>query len=90
MEFEWDENKNSQNIAKHFIDFEDIKPVFGKKMIVKEDKRKNYGEKRFIGIGEMKNIAVVVVWTLRNNKIRLISARKANLTERKIYYENID
>lgn len=90
MEFEWDDKKNVQNISKHVIDFEDVKQVFRNDMVVKEDKRNDYGEKRFVSIGLMNNIEVVIVWTIREKRIRIISARKANSTERGIYHENIN
>ncbi len=51
MIFEWDKTKNSKNIEKHKIDFEDIKNLFKCPIIEKEDKRKDYGEKRYIIIG---------------------------------------
>jgi uncharacterized DUF497 family protein len=44
MEFEWDENKNLMNTEKHSIDFNDIINAFGLPIIIKEDRRKNYGE----------------------------------------------
>ena len=59
-------------------------------MIVKKDERENYGEDRFIGIGKIRNIEVVIVWTYHSDKIRVISARQANKKERKIYNEKIN
>ncbi len=56
-----------------------------------EDVRFNYGETRWISIGQItlisqdKNVIIVVVHTQRNQVIRLISARKANERERKRY-----
>jgi uncharacterized DUF497 family protein len=50
---------------------------------------KDYGERRFISIGALSGIVVLVVaHTDRRGKIRIISARKANKTERGIYYEH--
>ncbi|MFC2131237.1 BrnT family toxin [Bacteroidota bacterium] len=90
MDFNWDENKNQQNITKHGIDFIDVQKVFDNPILFKEDKRKDYSEKRFIGIGEMLSIIIVVIWTFRKNTIRIISARLANKKEREIYHERID
>ena len=87
MVFEWDENKNNSNIKKYLIDFNDAKSVFDGFMLLKEDIRKDYGEKRFIGIGMMHSLEVVIVWTKRQNNIRIISARKANAAEREKYHE---
>ena len=87
MNFDWDTDKNQFNILKHGIDFHDTVEIFIHPMVIKEDTRKNYGERRWISIGRLKDITVVVVFTVRINTIRIISARKANLKERKKYYE---
>ena len=87
MEFEWDENKNLMNIGKHSIDFNDIINAFDLPMIIKEDRRKNYGEKRFIALGHVQDVIFVIVFTIRKNRTRIISARKANKIERKLYDE---
>jgi len=89
MEFEWDEIKNSKNIEKHNIDFSDVINVFQHPMIKKKDKRKDYGEKRWLAMGLLKDFCIVIIYTIRDKSIRLISARKANKKEREIYYENI-
>ena len=87
-QFEWDSNKNKNNRKKHHIDFEDARDVFNSPIIIKEDNRKDYGEIREIGIGKLnKNIIVVIIFTIRNNKVRLISARMANKKERKKYHD---
>ncbi|MGK7883377.1 MAG: BrnT family toxin [Crocosphaera sp.] len=92
MEFEWDDNKNQANIAKHGIDFEQAKAVFNDPwLLIFFDERQEYGELREIAIGRMplvtqnKSFVVVVVYTERNTVTRLISARKANKQERKRY-----
>ena len=90
FKFDWDENKNKQNITKHGIDFKDIPNVFNNPILIKEDKREDYGEKRFIGIGKLLSIEIVIVWTIRKNTIRIISARQANKKERNIYNERND
>jgi uncharacterized protein len=56
-------------------------------LIIKVDKRKNYGEKRWISIGLLGDIIVVMIFTLRGKTIRIISVRKANHEERRMYYE---
>ena len=90
MEFEWDENKRLENLTKHGIDFVAALLVFedaNRKEFV--DDRKNYGEKRIRSIGKVKNELIVsVISTDRNNKIRIISARRANQKEREEYYGN--
>lgn len=87
MEFEWDENKNRSNQRKHGIDFDDAKQAFNdKKRLIANDNRKDYGEERYLTIGSLFNVIIVVVYTLRNQTIRIISARMASKTERDRYH----
>ena len=88
MLFEWNEPKNKLNFQKHGISFEEAQEIFKGAVFTLEDNRKDYGEKRDISIGAVENvIIVVVVHTKRKDKVRIISARLANKTERKLYYE---
>ena len=56
----------------------------------KVDDRKDYKEKRWISLGNLENIIVILVYTKRGKIIRIISIRKANKSERKIYYDRIN
>jgi uncharacterized protein len=88
MEIEWDPNKADSNLQKHGVSFSDAEAVlFDPNAISFEDKAAQ-GEHRFIIIG-MDHLwqLLVVVYTERNNKIRLISARPATRSE-KYSYEN--
>ena len=88
MKFEWDEEKNNENIRKHGIDFVDVPEIFDWYMLIDLDTREEYGEDRYIGIGILHNMITVVVYTERQDEtIRLISARKANKHERKKYQD---
>ncbi len=88
MDFEWDENINQSNTKKHGISFDEAKMAFlDEDMITKEDLRKDYGETRYIGMGKVAEIIIIVVYTMRKTIIRLISAKKANKKEKQIYYE---
>ena len=90
VKFEWDDEKNRINIRKHRIDFADVPPMFDGPMVVSLDTRRNYGEERMIGIGLLRNGAVVVVFVeKRNDIIRLISARKAERHEIEKFKEEI-
>ncbi len=90
MRFEWDENKNSENIQKHGIDFNDVVAIFYGPMLVNVDDRFNYDEDRFIGIGFMKYIIAIVVFVEINaDVVRIISARKANKNETRQFKEEI-
>lgn len=82
IEFEWDEAKNQSNMRKHRIDFADVPSMFERPMLTDLDRRDNYGEDRWLGIGFLGNGVAVVVWTeRRDNIIRIISARRANRYE---------
>ena len=86
MRFEWDEDKNRANIQKHKIDLADVPAVFNGPMLVELDEREDYGEERWIGMGFLRDIVVVVVFAQRRqDTIRIISARKVSKHERKRY-----
>ena len=87
MAIEWDNTKNQINIEKHDIDFGDAYKIFENTIITKIDDRIDYREKRWIGIGKLEQVIVVLVYTKRGNNNRIISIRKANKIERKIYNE---
>lgn len=89
MIFEWDESKERINISKHGIDFSTAALVFGDdNRIEKYDDLHSISEDRYITIGEINGIAVivVVVYTERENSIRIISARLATKIEKEAYY----
>jgi uncharacterized DUF497 family protein len=89
MLFDWDKEKNKSNIIKHGIDFRDALKMFAGPMLIKEDTREDYGERRWISIGELNEIVVVMVFTIRGKIVRIISVRKANQKERESYYGKI-
>ena len=88
MKFEWDEQKNQENIKKHGFDFYDAHKEFDLPMLVNLDD----GEDRWIGIGLFELRVVVLVFTeVDEETIRIISFRKAIKDERKrfeYYYKN--
>ena len=88
MEFEWDEAKNQTNNRKHGIGFETAKRIFEGPVATLADRRRDYGEDRNISIGRVEPGALIVVaYTERHGRIRLISARPASRRERKAYHE---
>ena len=90
MEFEWNEHKNAININKHGIDFRAAAKVFkDPHFLVNEDNRHHYSEKRFqiIGVVEPHGVLFVVYTERCENTIRIISARKANKKERRLYQQ---
>ena len=86
MRCEWDERKNESNLVKHGLGFELAKEVFRSPFVTKKDNRKDYGEKRMIALGVVEQFVLLVVYTMRGDRIRIISARRANEEERRVYY----
>jgi uncharacterized DUF497 family protein len=88
MEFEWDERKNQINQNKHRLSFEEAAEIFRYPMYEMVDNRTDYGETRYIGIGRNNQMVIItVVYTEREEVIRIISARRATNNEQILYYE---
>ena len=84
LQFEWDENKRQQNIDKHGIDFIDTQELFNGSPFILQSPQ-DHNEERFIALGKINNdLPVAIIFTLRNKKVRIISARKAREAERKL------
>jgi hypothetical protein len=88
VEFERHEAKARANEKAHGIGFDLAKSVFKDPFgIERLDDRKNYGEERFVVIGMAENhILAVIVYTEREGRIRIISARRATQHEQYDYY----
>lgn len=90
MVFEWDEAKNAANVAKHGVGFATAARIFDGPIVSWADDRADYGEARVHSIGLVEEILVLaVIHTDRDGVIRIISARRANRTERRRYEEAI-
>ncbi len=90
MKFEWDDEKEKINIIKHGIDFATAARVFNDENRLEiYDEYHSDTEDRYITIGLIDGVAyvILVVYTERNDAIRLISARKATQKERSAYYD---
>ena len=87
MRYEWDSSKEKINIKKHGVSFDDAKQALncGLVVVLKEDSAS--GEERYVYLGMCKklNVLVVVVAYPEEEVTRIISARKANKSERKVY-----
>jgi hypothetical protein len=81
VEFEWDIKKAFSNLKKHGIDFTDaISVLEDERAITIPDDHPD--EERFVTIGmDAFGRILVVIYTWRRNRIRIISARKATATE---------
>ena len=89
MNFAWDEAKNRKNIAKHGLSFEDAEQVFSGPCVTFEDDRFDYGEERLITLGLLAGRPVIIAHSPRDEGTRIISIRKANRHEQKIYQERL-
>ncbi len=89
VEFDWDPAKARENIRIHGIDFADAVQVFANPHLPREDPDAE-GEQRFVTLG-MDDLGrvLVVVYTYRPGKIRVISARKASKKEGKEYAQRV-
>ena len=90
--FEWDEDKAKANLAKHEVSFDEATTVFNDEFsITIFDPNHSDEETRFIDLGmSNKGRLLVVVYMERQDKIRIISCRKATMTERRKYEESSD
>lgn len=89
MKYEWDEAKNRANSAKHGLSFEDAERVFSGPCVTFDDDRLDYGERRLITLGLLAGRLVVIAHTPRDEGTRVISIRKGNRREQKIYQERL-
>lgn len=86
MDFEWDEEKNCSNFFKHGISFEDAKRVFDLAGVSYFDTENSVIEDRYVEIGFSGGRLLTVVYVqLGDDRIRLISARRASYSEEKRY-----
>jgi uncharacterized DUF497 family protein len=89
--FEWDEDKNASNLSKHGLSFEEACEVFKGPVLTRTDDRQDYGEVREVSYGMIESLIVVaVVHTDRNGIRRIISARLAKKSERRLYHAHLE
>jgi uncharacterized DUF497 family protein len=86
-EFEWDPDKEATNLQKHGISFTQAAAAFRDPFAVDWiDDREDYGEERVVLLGITDGSVLVVVYTERGSRIRIISARRADRYEQEIYF----
>jgi uncharacterized protein len=87
VEFDWDWAKAASNLQKHGISFEFAAGIFADvDRIERRDLDSSRDEERWTGIGLVEGLEIYLVYTLRGETIRPISARKANRYEREAYW----
>lgn len=88
MEFEWDKEKAVANFKKHGVSFEEAALAFFDENAVELfDEMNSEDEVRYQLIGISNTRLIFVAYTARGEKIRIISARKANAKQIRIYNE---
>ena len=97
MSFQWDENKRESNIEKHGVDFVHAARILSRKHLAYPVSRPSQGEERYAAIGPLQppnvrpetwsGALAVVVYTMRGDAYRIISARRASRHERKQYHQ---
>jgi uncharacterized DUF497 family protein len=85
MRITYDPAKNERNIAERGLSFELVAELDWESAVSREDKRKDYGERRVQTFGLLKGRLHVAVITLRRDAMHVISFRKANPKEVKWY-----
>ena len=87
MEFDWDEGKASGNFEKHGVSFEEAKSIFNDPLYVDfYDPDHSVDEHRYIIIGQSERSRLLIVsYTERHDRIRLINARELTRAEREAY-----
>jgi uncharacterized protein len=87
LEFEWDDDKASVNWREHGVAFHEAIKAFRDLFAVEQmDGRKDYGEDRINLVGMCDGALIHVTHTERGERIRLISARRAEKHEQDDYY----
>lgn len=87
--FEWDDRKSAGNLARHGVTFDMARLVFRDPYAIDwPDEREDYGEDRYSIIGMAEGRLLHVAFTMRGERIRIISARGAEPFEQRRYHED--
>ena len=91
MRFTFDPAKRTGNLKKHGFDLADARRIIESgKTVTFEDRRFDYGEERFVTLGFLNDALVVIVTAESADEIRVISMRKAEKHEEKIYFRHLE
>ncbi len=87
-EFEWDDDNAASNYADHGVSFDAARGIFKDSFAIEYvDDRFDYGETRWIILGMAHSRLLVVGYTMREPRIRIVSARAAEPFEQREYHE---
>ena len=82
--FEWDENKRQAVLEERRIDFRDAVRIFDGPVL--ETLSRHPAETRWVAVGIVDGTEVTVVYTVRDGRRRIITARRARTHERREYH----
>jgi uncharacterized protein len=85
MRIEFDPAKRDRTLQERGLDMARADEIFAGPTITTLDERRNYGERRYITVGFLDGRMVFVAWTRRARARRIISLRKANDREQKLF-----
>ncbi|MBV9587498.1 MAG: BrnT family toxin [Alphaproteobacteria bacterium] len=85
LKIDFDPDKDATNLRVHGVSLTEADALFRGFTVQQEDDRFDYGETRFIAIGEIAGVEFTCVYTLRGEAYRLISLRRASRRERNVY-----
>jgi uncharacterized protein len=85
IEISFDPAKSERNVTDRGLPFSLVAQMEWSGAVIKEDVRKNYGERRYLALGMIGDRLHAVVFTPRADKVHVISLRKANQREMKNY-----
>lgn len=87
VEFDWNEFNKDKNWTKHNVENKECEEIFyNKPLKTYPDKKHSLLEKRFVAFGMTnKQRKLTAIFTIRNNKLRIISARNMSRKERNVY-----
>jgi uncharacterized DUF497 family protein len=87
--FEWDQSRNLDNIAKHGVSFQDAQQAFqDDQRVILEDGRHSESEQRYFCLGKVSGEIMTVRFTYRDGKIRIFGAAFWRKGKRRYEKEN--
>ncbi len=89
MHVTWHEPKRQATLKRRNLDFAEVEQVFAGPTFTFEDDRKEYGEQRWVTLGLLRAMVVVVVHTETDDEIHVISMRKADKDEQHLFFTHL-
>ena len=85
LTFDWDDG-NLEHIKKHNVEYLECEEIFYSEPVFFYDEKHSTQEKRFLAYGTSdEKRPLTIIFTIRNDKIRIVSARDQNKNEKEVY-----